>query len=330
MTTRRNLLFALGLGALSVALPASAQRSTEVRRIGFLGSRARATPSKPNTAYDAFVRGMRELGYVEGKNLIIEWRYAAGNYALLPSLAAELVQLNVEVIVTHSTPGALAAKQATSKIPIVFASSGDPVANGLVASLARPGGNLTGLSNLSSEASTKHLEFLKELLPKLTHVGVFVNPSVPFQTSMRTYQATANKLGVTLSEIHAATADEITRGFAAIVASRAKAVAFTNDSFFSEREVQIAELALRHRLPSAFVHRGSVLAGGLFCYGPNADDNYHGAATYVDKILDGAKPGELPVQQPTKLRLAFNLKTAKALGLTISPALLLRADEIME
>jgi putative tryptophan/tyrosine transport system substrate-binding protein len=328
---RRRLLIALGAGALAAPLSAFAQQPGKVRRIGFLGARSRSTQSNPDVYYDAFVQGMRELGYVEGKNLVIEWRFADGKYERLPGLAAELVRLKPEVIVTHSTPATKALQQATSTIPIVTAAVGDPVGSSMAASLAHPGGNITGLSTIATDVSTKHLELLKTMVPVLSRTAVLVNPgNSSHPANLKSVQATALQLGVKVLSVDARTPEEIERGFAAMKRERADAIIILTDPFFSGQRRQVTELAARNRLPSMFEFREDVAAGGLMSYGPNLTDQYRRVATYVDKILKGAKPGDLPIEQPTTIHLAINRKTAKALGLSISEQLLLRADEVVE
>ena len=328
---RRRLLIALAAGALAAPLSSLAQQQGKVRRIGFLAVRSRSTPSNPDAYYDVFTQAMRELGYVEQKNLVIEWRFADGKYERFPSLAAELVRMKPDVIVTHSTPATQALQRATSTIPIVAAAFGDPVASGFAASLARPGGNITGLSLISIDVSQKHLEFLKAMVPKLSRVAVLVDPNtsslVPI---LKSVQAAAQAIGVGVLPVEARDPEEIERGFAAMRRERADAVIILPDSFFIGLRRQITELAVQNRLPSMFSLREDVEAGGLISYGLNLTDNYRRAATYVDKIFKGAKPSELPIEQPTKIHLAINLKTAKALGLVVSKEMLFRADEVIE
>ena len=331
-STRRAFLIAAGAWlTLARASASFAQQQPKVWRIGFLAMRSRSTPSNPDVYYDAFVQGMRELGYVEGKNLVIEWRFADGKYERLPGLAAELVRMKVEVIVTHSAAGPQAAQRATSTIPIVFVTASDPVGSGFAVSLARPGGNLTGLSNIVSEVSPKHIELLKTMIPKLSRVAVLQNPGNSFHpANLKSIQAAAQQVGIKVLPVDARAPDEIERGFATMTRERAEAVIVAADAFFVQQRRQIAELALKNRLPSMFPFREDVQAGGLMSYGQNLADSYRRAATYVDKILKGAKPGELPIEQPTRFHLAINRKTAKALGLNITNELLLRADEVIE
>jgi len=274
---------------------------------------------------------MRDLGYADGKNLVIEWRYADGKFDRLPGLAAELVRMKLEVIVTHSTPATQALQRATSTIPIVFASSGDPVGRGLAASLARPGGNITGLSIITPDVYPKQLELLKLIMPALSRAAFLVNSDTPgLPAVLNNVQAAAQKLGVVMLPIDARTQEEIERGFAEMGRERADAVIVQADAFFTAQRRQISELVTHNRLPSVFYYRENVQAGGLMSYGQNLVDYYRRAATYVDKILKGAKPSELPIEQPMKIHLAINQKTAKALGITVSKELLFRADEVIE
>ena len=330
MNKRRRVVLALGTGAFA-PLAAFAQQQTNVRRIGFLGVRSRSTPSNPDVYYDAFVQGMRELGYVEGKNLVIEWRFADGKYERLPGLAAELVQMKVEVIVTHGTPPTQMAQRATSTIPIVTAVVADPVSSGFAASLARPGGNITGLSDITLDVSPKRIELLKIIMPTLSHVAILLNPgNLAHPGTLKIVQAAAQQLRIMVLPVDALAPEDIERGFATMKRERAGAVIVASDGFFLGQGRKIAELAVKHRMPSMFPYRENVMAGGLMSYGQNLADLYRRAATYVDKILKGTKPGELPIEQPTRIHLAINRKTAKALGLKIPQELLLRADEVIE
>jgi len=261
----------------------------------------------------------------------MEWRFADGKYERLPGLAADLVRLNPEVIVTHSTPATEALQRATKTIPIVFGSATDPVASGFAMSLARPGGNITGLSLMNIDVSQKYLELLKTLVPRLSRAAVLMNPGSSYHPAiLKGVQAAARPLGVTLLPVDARTPDDLERGFAAMGRERAEAVIVLSDAFFLGRRRQIAELAVQRRLPSMFSFREQVEAGGLVSYGQNVADFYRSAATYVHKILEGARPGELPIDQPTKIHLAINRKTAKAIGLAIPRELLVRADEVIE
>ena len=330
MASRRQVVLALGAGALTTPLGVFAQQP-KVRRVGFLAARSRSTSSNPDPYYDAFVQGMRELGYVEGKNLVIEWRFADGKYERLPDLADVLTQMKLEVIVAHGTVGIQAAQRATKAIPIVMAISGDPVGNGFVASLARPGGNITGMSDIVVDVSSKHIELLKTMIARLSRVAYLMNPGNSAHPAvLKSIQTAAQQVGIRILPVDAGTPQEIERGFAAMTRERAEAVIVAADAFLFGRPRHISELALKNQIPSMFPFREYVEAGGLMSYGPNVADLYRRAATYVDKILKGAKPGELPIEQPTKIHLAINLKTAKMLGLVVSNELLSRADEVIE
>ena len=323
--------------AVALALVGAFWRKTEaqqvgtVRRIGFLGVRSRSTAANPDVYYDAFEDGLRQLGYIEGKNILIDRRFADGNYDRLPGLAAELVSLGPEVIVTHATPAVLALRHATAKIPVVFAAVTDPAGIGLVPSLARPGGNITGLSNISSDVNSKQLELLRTVLPKLSRIAALNNPGTANSAAMLgVVRATGGRIGISVVSIEARTVEDLERGFAVGMRERVQAVLVLADTFFIFQQARIAELALKHRLPSMFPFREAVEAGGLMSYGPNLPAIYRRAATYVDKILKGAKPGELPVEQPTQLELVINAKTAKSLSLKLSQFVLQRADQVIE
>jgi putative ABC transport system substrate-binding protein len=328
--TRRTVLLAFGAGFVAIPGRTSAQPSTKVRRIGFLGARSRSTPASPDGAYDAFMQGLRELGYVEGRNLVIEWRFADGQYDRLPDLAAELVRLQVEVIVTHSVPATKAARKATSTIPIVTAAVINPIGEGLATSLARPGGNVTGLSLITDDVSPKNVELLKILVPGLSRIGFLMNPGHSGHPAyLKHVRAAAQVVGASVLPVSAATPEEIERGLDTMKQERAQAALVPSDTFFVQRKRQLAESALKRRMPSGFPFREFVEVGGLMSYGLNLNDFYRRAATFVDRILKGAKPGELPIEQPTKLELVINRNTSKALGLTIPQELLLRADEVL-
>jgi putative ABC transport system substrate-binding protein len=327
---RRDLLIALGAG-LATPLSPFAQQQDKIRRIGFLAARARPTPQNPDPYYASFVQGMRNLGYVEGKNLAIEWRFAHGNYDRAPGLAAELVSLNPEVIVTHFSPGVQAAQRATKTIPIVSVSLSDPVASGFAVSLSHPGGNITGLTLIVADIVPKQIEFLRAMLPKMTRLAFLVNPARPSSSdNVKSAQDAGQRLGIKVTVIDARNLEEVDRGFAAMVRGRAEAVIVNIDAAFAGFRQQIIGLAAKHRLPSVFYYREDTQAGGLMSYGQNLKDSYLRIAVYVDKILKGAKPADLPIEQPTKIHLAINLKTAKALGITVSKELLFRADEVIE
>ena len=332
MISRRQVVLAIGAGALTVRHSSFAQQQSKVWRIGFLAARSRSTTSNPDVYYDAFVQEMRALGYVEGQNLEIEWRFADGKYDRLPNLAAELVQKKVEVIVAGTTPPALAAQRATTTIPIVAVAVGDPVESGLVASLGRPGGNITGVANIVGDIGPKRLELLRLIKPTLSRVAVLGNPanSTINTSSMKKIQDAARRVGVTAIPIYARTSEEIERGFAQMLRERAEGVIVAVDTFLYGQRTQIAGLAVKYRMLLVSAFREEALAGSLLSYGPNNADIYRRAATYVDKILKGAKAGDLPIEQPSLFELVINLRTAKAVGLTISRELLQRADRVIE
>jgi putative ABC transport system substrate-binding protein len=322
-------IVALALSLVVAPLTTDAQQAGKIPRIGYLSPRSRLDP----LPYDrAFLLGMAEFGYVEGKNVVIEWRFADGAYERLPALAADLVRLNVDVIVAPSSSAIRAAQQATTTIPIVFLSTGDPVGSGFVASLARPGGNITGLSNTNLDVSAKLLELLMAMAPKLSRVAVLGNPgSSTHSAILKSVQdAALSRAGVRVLSVEVRTREEIERGFVGMTQNRADGVMVAADAFLNEQSQHIAPLALKHRLPSISQPRVYAEAGGLMSYGPNTADSYRHAATYVDKILKGAKPADLPVEQPTKFELVVNLKTAKALGLKIPESIRIRADEVIQ
>ena len=331
MITRRRIVVALGAGALTPLASFAQQQPAKVARIGFLASRSRSTPSDPEIYYDAFMQEMRELGYIEGKNLNIEWRFADGKYERLPGFAAELVQMKVEIIVTHGVPGTQAAQRATRIIPIVTAAVNDPVGTGFAASLARPGGNITGMSNTVNDVSIKHIELLKAMVPKLSRVAILMNPgNASHPANLKNIQVAARHAGIKVLPVDARSSEEIERGFGSMKRERARAVIIATDPFFQQQRRQIIAMAAKNKLPSMFSFREEVRAGGLMSYGANLPDIYRRAATYVDKILKGAKPGDLPIEQPTRFELVINRWTAQALGLTISREMLLRADAVIE
>ncbi|TMA89672.1 MAG: ABC transporter substrate-binding protein [Deltaproteobacteria bacterium] len=313
------LIFAFG-GAVAQAQPA------KVIRIGFLGPTSAASNAGRMEALRA---GLRDLGYLEGKNLVIESRWAEGKFDRLPELAAELVRLNVDVILTTGTPGIRAAKNATTTIPIVMVTSGDPVGFGFVASLARPGGNITGSSTFGPELSAKRLELLKETLPRTQRVAVLFNPDNSINDrNLPAMEQTAKLLKIRLQRFEVRGAEEFKNAFAAMTKQRVDAVALPEDDFLNANQNEVAELVAKQRLPS--IGRAEFAeAGGLIGYAVNFFDLYRRAAIFVDKILKGAKPTDLPVQQPTKFEFVINLKTAKQIGLTIPPNVLARADKVI-
>jgi putative ABC transport system substrate-binding protein len=322
------LLVTLTLGFLWAPLAPEAQPPTHVHRIGVLSIGAPGGERSP--AFQAFLEELRALGYVEGQNFVIEYRWAAGQYERLPDLAAELVRLKVDVLMMSTTPAVLAAKHATTTIPIVMVSIHDPVGSGLVASLARPGGNITGLSILSPELVGKQLEFLKEVLPTGSRVAVLWNPaSQAHSLIVHEADVAAQAVGVQLSLQEARGPDVFDSAFAAMTSAHADALLVLGDLMFFYHRRRLAELAAMGHLPAMYASREFVEAGGLISYGASNLDQWRRAATYVNKILKGTKPADLPVEQPTKFELVINLKTAKELGLTIPPTLLFQADEVI-
>jgi len=324
---RRAFIATLTGGLLTAPLAAEAQQAAKVFRIGFLGS---GGPADHAPRVDSFRQGLRDLGYVEGRTATIEYRLAEGKMERLPALAAELVALKVDVIVASGTPTALAAKNATTTIPIVFATSGDPVGT-LVASIARPGGNVTGLSLVGPELVARQLQLLKEAVPKASRVAFLSNPDNPYTPVMvKEVEAAARSLKVRMQRVESRGGAATDAAFDAMARERPNALLVLFDPVLTGQRARISELANKHRLPSMCPHREYAEDGGLMAYGASLTDLYRRAATYVDKILKGAKPGDLPVEQPTKFELVINLKTAKALGLTIPPSLLARADEVIQ
>ena len=319
----------LTLSLLAAPLAADAQQAGKVPRIGFLGV---TSPSDRPSHLDAFRQRLRELGWVEGQNIVIDYRYAEGRVDRLPDLAAELVRLKVDLIVASAgTQAATAAKNATETIPIVMIYVRDPVGTGLIASLARPGENVTGVSGSAGlELFAKQLELLKETVPKIRRVAILSNPANAYHPlANREVTVAARSLGVQLQLLEARGPTEFDGAFAAMATERVEALLVVSDAIFNSHRTRLADLAARSRLPAAYGVRESVEAGGLMSYGPSILDSYRQAATYVDKILKGAKPADLPVEQPMKFELVLNLKTAEALGLTIPPLILFQADEVI-
>lgn len=314
---------------LATPLAADAQHPEKTYRVGYL---AAASRSGNQALLARFEQGMRELGYVEGRNLVIEPRFADGKLERLPMLAQELVRLNPDVMFVSTTPGSLAAKAATATIPIVFVAVADPVGNGLVPSLARPGGNITGITHIVAELTGKRLQLLKEIVPSASRIAVLVNPDDPNATvQIQNAEAAARSLGVQLQPILTVRgAGDLERAFEAIPRSGAAAALRMVDPTGGPLRARTVELAAKHRLPMMFVFREDVEAGGLVAYGASLPTQYRQAATFVHKILRGARPADLPIEQATKFELVLNLKTAKKLGLMIPPSLLLRADQVIE
>jgi putative ABC transport system substrate-binding protein len=317
----------LALPTMLVPDSAEAQPAAKVRRIGLLAGAESTAP-----AYDVFRHALRELGWSEGRNVAIEFRSAEGRAERLPDLAAELLRLEVEVIVAATGPAVVAARNATRTIPIVMIDGPDPIPLGFANSLGRPGGNLTGTTfSTGPEFQAKAFGLLKEALPDVRRVAVLSNPASPSQARvLGLLQGAAPPMGLTLMPIEVRTVDALPRAFEQMTRDRAQAVFVLPDSLFSPRRAELAELCLKHRLPSMHGLRGMAVAGGLMAYAPRSIDNFRRAATYVDKILKGANAADLPIEQPTRFDLVINLKTAKALGITIPRTVLLRADEVIE
>ena len=326
MNNRRKLVIALGAGVLAAPFGPFAQPQGKVWRVGFL-----APTSGPDKAVEAFREQLRALGYVEGSNLALEYRWGGGKEERLPELATELVQLKVDVIVTRTTFVTQAARRATSTIPIVMAPAANPVAGGLIASLAHPGGNVTGMTSNSTEIDAKRLQLLRELVPKATRVATLVwEKSILKPLFLEETRMAARQMGITLIHQEAGTTEALAGAFGVMQRERAQALIVQSDPFTLNNSKRIVELTLQHRLPTMFANRGFVDAGGLVFYGPSGIEMHRRAAYYVDRILKGAKPADLPVEQPTKFELIINGKTAKALGLAIPDAMLMRTDEVIK
>jgi len=325
---RRTFLVMIAGGLLTAPLAAEAQQTAgKIPRIGFIGN---STAALEANLVGPFREGLRDLGYVEGRNILIEYRWAEGQYERFPALIAELIALKVDVIVTAGTPAALAVRKATTSIPIVMAAVGDPIGVGLVASLARPGGNVTGLTAIAPELEGKRLELLREVVPKLSHIAVLWNPDNSFHVgSLKETRAAAQVLGIKVQPLGVRISEEFPAAFAAILRERPGALLVLADRIFLHNRTRIVDFEAKHRLPGVYAYRELVEAGGLMSFGPSYAGMHRRAAYYVDKILKGAKPSDLPVEQPTKFELVINLKTAKALGLTISQSVLGRADEVI-
>jgi putative ABC transport system substrate-binding protein len=331
MNYRRKLVITLGASTFAAPFISFAQPQGKVWRIGFLSQNNRPASLSDSYAYGAFLRAMRGLGYIEGKNLAIEWRFAESRAELLPVLSAELVQLKVDAIITSGMLAPLALQKATTTIPIVMTSNSDPVGRGLINSLARPGGNITGLTNITGDLGPKRLELLLEMAPKLSRVAVLGNPTSPASIhGLESIQAAGQKRRVEILSAEAKTPQEIESGFLSIHQRNASALIVLLDPLFQQQSSRIAELSAKYRLPSMTADRIYTEAGCLMSYGSNRADDWRRAATYVDKIFKGAKPADLPVEQPTIFELVINGKTAKALGLTIPQSLLIMADKVID
>jgi len=326
---KRIAVFLMALVILVSAHSSAVQQPAgKVPRLGFLLA---GSPSSTADRVEGFRQGLRELGWVEGRNISVEYRWAAGRMDRLPALAGELVRMKVDVIVAAGALAIRAAKKVTSTIPVVMGNAGDPVGTGLVASLARPGGNVTGVSELSAGVVTKRLELLKEVVPAASRVAVLLNPANPTNSmELKEIQAVSPAFGVILLPLEVKGPDDIERAFATMKKELAGALIILGDQTNSTRRNRIIELAIKDRLPAIFGRGVAVHSGGLMSYGASFGDLYRRAATYVDKILKGAKPADLPVEQPTKFELVINLKTAKALGITVPPEVLQRADRVIK
>jgi putative ABC transport system substrate-binding protein len=325
---RREFITLLGSAAAAWPFAARAQDAGRKHLIGFLGN---STAALEANLVGPFRDELRALGYEEGRNLAIEYRWAEGRYERFPTLIAELIASKIDVIVTAGTPATLAVKKATTSIPLVMIAVGDPISTGIVQNLRHPGGNITGLTSIAPELEAKRLELLREVVPGLSYFAVLWNPSNAYQVlSENEIRALALVLGLKMLSLGARTREEIDDAFATIIRERPGALLVLADRLFLHNRIRIMEFALQNRLPGVHAYRELVEAGGLMSYGPSYADLHRRAATYVDKILKGAKPGDLPVELPTKFDLVINLKTAKALGLKLPATLLARADEVIE
>lgn len=321
--------FAVLMGGAAAAWPrASRAQTRKLRRIGFLGN---STAALEANLIGPFREGMRAHGYEEGRDLQIEYRWAEGNYERFPKLIAELLALNVAVIVTAGTPPTLAVKRATKSVPLVMIAVGDPIGTGIVPSLSRPGGNITGLSSIAPELEGKRLELLREVIPNLSHVSVLWNPANPFhKAALQQARDAARLLKIKLLPLGIERGEDLDGAFATITKERPEALLILADRIFLHNRARLMEFATSNRLPSVNAYRELVEAGGLMSFGPSYEDMHRRAADFVDKILQGAKPGDLPVELPTKFTLVVNTKAAKALGVGISESFLLRADQVIE
>ena len=328
MNSLRRILLTLAMGAACAPRASLAQlRSSKLQRIGYLDT---SSASIASVRLDRLRAGLLDLGYVEGRNIVIEARWAEGAYERLPDLAAELLEQKLDVIVAAGPAAIQVVRQATTTLPVVFAASGDPLVFGFVQSLSRPGGNVTGVSSVGADLSYKYLEFLREAIPSLSTVAVLINPGHPGHAVYLRNIQTAAREAVRVFPLQAQSAGQIESAFGVINQGRAQALIVPGDGLFFSQARRIAELAVQQNLPTLFSTREPVQVGGLMSYGPNLAEQFYRAASYVGKILRGAHPGDLPVEQPTRFELVINLKTAKAIGLTLRRELLLRADVLME
>ncbi len=327
MISRRVFVGTVAGGLLTAPVVIHAQQPARMPRIGFLGN---STAVLEANLVGPFREGLRDLGYEEGRNIVIDYRWAQGNYERFPALIAELIAVKVDVIVTAGTPATQAVKKATTSVPLVMVAVGDPVGTGIVASLNRPGGNITGLTSIAPELEAKRLELLREVIPTLSHVAVLWNPVNPFALiSMKELRAAAPLLRMNMLSLEVRTPEELDGAFAAIEKERPGALLVLADRLFLHHRARIMNFAVQRRLPGVYAYRELVEAGGLMSFGPSYGGMHRRAATYVDKILKGAKPADLPVERPATFELVVNLKAAKALGLTIPQSVFLRATEII-
>lgn len=325
--SKKIIFWLLNTFLLTTACLVQAQQPGKIPRIGFLGN---STAALEENLVEPFRQGLRELGYVEGKNILIEYRWADGNYDRFPALIGELVAQKVEIIVTAGTPAVLAVKKAAPSIPLVMAAAGDPIGTGLIESLAHPGGNITGLSGMVMDLEAKRLDLLREVIPKLSHVAVFWNPTSPLQVnSEKEVQAAARALKIKVLSLGVQTPEQFDNAFATIRKERPGALVALPDRLFLHNRARIMEFATKQHLPGVYAYVELVEAGGLMSYGPSYADMHRRAAAFVDKILKGRKPSDLPVEQPTKFDFVINLKTAKQIGVNIPQSVLFRADKVI-
>jgi len=328
MNSRRRFLVALGASAVGIASRVQAQTPSKISRVGVLAS---SPPAATPELLNAFREGLRELGYVEGRNIAIEVRSTDGSVGRLPAAAAEVVGLNVDVILAWATPATIAASRATPTIPIVFVGVGDPLTTGLVASLARPGANVTGVTNLSHELSAKLVELLVEILPRIRRIGVLRHPENQGQVSqLKETEAAIRSLRLQLHLVDVHAPEDFESAFTNMIKAHATGAVILPDPMVISHRHRVAELAIKNRLPTVFGRRENAEAGGLVAYGPSLKEQFRRAASYVDKILKGARPADLPIEQPSTFELVVNIKTAKSIGVAIPRALLTRADRVIE
>jgi putative ABC transport system substrate-binding protein len=326
--TKTILVCLLATILLATVCLAEAQQPTKIPRIGFLGN---STAALEANLIGPFREGLRDLGYVEGKNIVVEWRWAEGKYERFPVLIAELIASKVDLIVTAGTPATIALKKATTTLPLVMIAVGDPVGSGLIPSLAHPGGNLTGLTSISPELDGKRLELLREVIPKISHVAVLWNPTSPLQVAAeRETQAAAHAMKIKVLSLGVQAEEQFDNAFAAILRERPAALLVLADRLFLHHRARIMDFAAKHHLPGVHAYVELVEAGGLMSYGPSYAGMHRRAAYFVDRILKGTKPADLPVEAPAKFELVVNLKAAKQIGVTIPPSVLYRADRVIK